>query len=106
MPLDLASLSTLTGSNYPCLELIFMVPKVFEPLKFDCISVHRHKFCIFFQKGDSICDFLFAKVTVIFFKTIFYIYEIFMFSINISQKFTFVTFTFFRKKAFASWSYS
>ena len=34
---DLAPLSTLTGSNYPCLELIFMVPKVFEPLKFDCI---------------------------------------------------------------------
>ena len=33
---DLALLSTLTGSNYPCLELIFMVPKVFEPLKFDC----------------------------------------------------------------------
>ena len=36
MPPDLALLSTLTGSNYPCLELIFMVPKVFEPLKFDC----------------------------------------------------------------------
>ena len=35
---DLALLSTLTGSNYFCLELIFMVPKVFEPLKFDCIS--------------------------------------------------------------------
>ena len=35
-PPDLALLSTLTGSNYPCLELIFMVPKVFEPLKFDC----------------------------------------------------------------------
>ena len=34
---DLALLSTLIGSNYPCLELIFMVPKVFEPLKFDCI---------------------------------------------------------------------
>ena len=31
---DLALLSTLIGSNYPCLELIFMVPKVFEPLKF------------------------------------------------------------------------
>ena len=31
----LALLSTLIGSNYPCLELIFMVPKVFEPLKFD-----------------------------------------------------------------------
>ena len=36
MPPDLALLSTLNGSNYPCLELIFMVPKVFEPLKFDC----------------------------------------------------------------------
>ena len=32
MPADLALLSTLIGSNYPCLELIFMVPKVFEPL--------------------------------------------------------------------------
>ena len=38
MPSDLALSSTLIGSNYPCLELIFMVPKVFEPLKFDCIS--------------------------------------------------------------------
>ena len=36
MPSDLALLSTLIGSNYSCLELIFMVPKVFEPLKFDC----------------------------------------------------------------------
>ena len=36
MPPGLALLSTLTGSNYPCLELILMVPKVFEPLKFDC----------------------------------------------------------------------
>ena len=36
MPPDLALLSTLIGSNYPCLELIFMVPRVFEPLKFDC----------------------------------------------------------------------
>ena len=37
MPPDLALSSTLIGSNYHCLELIFMVPKVFEPLKFDCI---------------------------------------------------------------------
>ena len=37
MPPDLVLLSTLIGSNYPCLELIFMVPKVFEPLKFDCL---------------------------------------------------------------------
>ena len=36
MPPDLALFSTLIGSNYPCLELIVMVPKVFEPLKFDC----------------------------------------------------------------------
>ena len=32
---DLALLSTLIGSNYRCLELIFIVPKVLEPLKFD-----------------------------------------------------------------------
>ena len=35
MPSDLALLSTLMGLNYPCLELIFMVSKVFEPLEFD-----------------------------------------------------------------------
>ena len=34
---DLALSATLIGSKYPCLELIFMVPKVFEQLKFDCI---------------------------------------------------------------------
>ena len=39
MPPDLVLLSTLIGPNYPCLELIFMVPKLFEPLKFDCISI-------------------------------------------------------------------
>ena len=33
MPPNLALLSTLIGSNYPCLELMFMVPKVFEPLR-------------------------------------------------------------------------
>ena len=38
MPPDLALLSTLIGSNYLCLELIFMVPRVFEPLKFYCSS--------------------------------------------------------------------
>ena len=40
MPPDLALLSTLIGSNYPCLELIFMVPKLFHPLKFDCNLHH------------------------------------------------------------------
>ena len=34
-PPDLALESTLNGSNYPCLEQIFIVPRVFEPLKFD-----------------------------------------------------------------------
>ena len=36
MPFDLALCSTPIGSNYPCLELIFIVPVVFEPLKLDC----------------------------------------------------------------------
>ena len=39
MPPDLALCLTLIRSNYPCLEHIFMVPKVFEPMKFYCISV-------------------------------------------------------------------
>ena len=43
MPPDLALLSTLIGSNYPCLEPSFMVPKVFEPLKFECIYEIRRK---------------------------------------------------------------
>ena len=34
---DLALRLTLTSSNYPCFEHIFLVPKVFEPWKFDCI---------------------------------------------------------------------
>ena len=28
---------TLSGSNYPCLKQISMVPKMFKPLRFDCI---------------------------------------------------------------------
>ena len=43
MPPNLELSSTLIGSNYPCLELIFMVPKVFEPLKFYC---SKHAFGI------------------------------------------------------------
>ena len=38
MPPDLVLWLTLISSNYPCLEHIFMVPKVFEPLKFYCMS--------------------------------------------------------------------
>ena len=36
---DMALWLTLISSNYPCLEYIFMVPKVFEPLKFYFITV-------------------------------------------------------------------
>ena len=43
MPPDLALSSTLIGSNYPCLELIFMVPNLFEPLKFDCMYINFDK---------------------------------------------------------------
>ena len=37
--LDLALWLTLNVSNYPFLEQIDIVPKMIEPLKFDCISV-------------------------------------------------------------------
>ena len=33
---DLALWLTLSGSNFPCLEQISMLSKMFEPLKFDC----------------------------------------------------------------------
>ena len=36
---DLVVWLNLIGSNYPSLEQISMVPKMFEPLKFDCMSV-------------------------------------------------------------------
>ena len=63
MPPDLALLSTLFGSNYPCLEQIFMVPKVFEPLKFDCkwenLTVSEyflHSFFLFVGYVDGVMD--------------------------------------------------
>ena len=43
MPPDLALWLTFVSSNYPSLEHIFVVPKVFEPLKFLCI---KHQFKI------------------------------------------------------------
>ena len=46
IPPGLALLSTLIGSNNPCLELIFMVPKVFEPLKFYCICLWKSEVSI------------------------------------------------------------
>ena len=38
VPPDVALIITFRGSNYRCLEQIFMVPKGFEPLKFDCMG--------------------------------------------------------------------
>ena len=40
---DLALWLTHISSNYPYLEHIFMVPKVFEPLKFYCISIQLER---------------------------------------------------------------
>ena len=59
MPSDLALSSTLIGSNYPCLELIFMVPKVFEPLKFDCIKFFPPPLQL---RGNKFCDSLVASL--------------------------------------------
>ena len=49
MPPGLALRLTLNAANYPCLEHIFMVPKVFEPLKFYCIT-------LFYQSNDIISN--------------------------------------------------
>ena len=51
MPPDLALLSTLIGLNFPCLELIFMVPEVFEPLKFDCTCYSVNLLVLVDSKG-------------------------------------------------------
>ena len=56
VPPDLALLSTLIGSNCPCLELIFMVPKVFEPLKFDCIFIYSTKEHISLSRSQHTCN--------------------------------------------------
>ena len=33
----------LSGSNYPCLEQISMVPKMFKQLRFDCYRKKKRK---------------------------------------------------------------
>ena len=38
---DLVPWLFLNGSNYPCLEQISMVPKMFEPLKFDYVFMEK-----------------------------------------------------------------
>ena len=41
MPSGMALIVTLHGSNYRCLEQIFMVPKGFEPSKFDSMLFQK-----------------------------------------------------------------
>ena len=55
LPPDLALWSILSGSNYLCLELIFMLPQLSEPLKLDCTrSVVVPKGHNLHQDGDVI----------------------------------------------------
>ena len=56
MPPDLALLSTLNGSNSPCLNLIFMVQKVYEPLKFYYIRWNVSGRIVFRIKEKSEAD--------------------------------------------------
>ena len=47
---------TLSGSKYPYLEHISMVPKMFEPLRFDCtclISPQNHKLRVLIRSAHS-----------------------------------------------------
>ena len=46
---DLALCLTLISSHYPCLEQIFMVTNVFEPLQFYCMYIF-----IAFQLANSV----------------------------------------------------
>ena len=47
-------------SNNPYFQHIFMVPKLLEPLKFDCISP---RFSAIFTNGNNIFNFLFAPLS-------------------------------------------
>ena len=59
MPPDLALWLTLISSNYPCLEHIFIVPKVFDPLKFDCILFYIEHFHSCWAFSGPVCHLLF-----------------------------------------------
>ena len=51
VPPGVAPIVTFRGSNYRCLEQIFMVLKGFEPSKFDCMFeyMYKNKSNFFFQ---------------------------------------------------------
>ena len=54
---DLAPWLTLSSSNYPCLEQFSMVPKMFEPLKFDC----KYESVFFYNEGGSVREPMFLE---------------------------------------------
>ena len=54
VPPGVALIVTFRGSNYRCLEQIFMVPKGFEPLKFDYIYKRVDKRPAGFSPSDVI----------------------------------------------------
>ena len=60
---DLAPLLTFIGSNYPWLEHFFMVPKVFEPLKFDCTML-KVKIGSFISSNFNASNFLLSKLAI------------------------------------------
>ena len=58
---DLEPWLTLSGSNYPCLEQFSMVPKMFEPLRFDCNhnglndpNENKNIICTMVRHGETI----------------------------------------------------
>ena len=94
MPPDLALLSTLNGSNYPCLELIFMVPKVFEPLKFVCSYIgHTYKYMLSYTIYLDVCRYMSMYIRQFYKGDNFY--EILYFSMNDIK----------RKKKLSKWSH-
>ena len=56
-----ALIVTFRGSNYRCLEQLFLVSKGFEPSKFDCIYIPKVKIVLTSQNaGSIICMFFFC----------------------------------------------
>ena len=51
----MALVVTLRGSNYRCLEQIFMVQKGFEPSKFDCIYMRCCAEAVHVNGEHSLC---------------------------------------------------
>ena len=52
VPPGVALIVTFRGSNYRCLEQVFMVPKGFKPSKFDCMFICRIKNSIYITNID------------------------------------------------------